>query len=151
MLLLPEFKGEQETLARKKAKGTELEVFSDRAGRANAAIFEVLARESPQTIKHILKQIIRYEGLEETYYASLTKRLHALIESGYIKEVQPAKEGSKGQANYELRMKAHLAMFLKENNIQDILERATDAQAAVVLLALLSVVLKEKDSLQQYL
>ena len=77
--------------------------------------------ESPQTIKQLLKKISRYEGLEETYYASLTKRLHSLMESGYVKEAKLAKEGSKGQANYELQMKAHLARFLKENNMQEIL------------------------------
>jgi hypothetical protein len=137
--------GEQETLARKKRKDTELEVFVDRAGRANAAIFDALAKESPQTIKHLLRQISRYEGLEETYYASLTKRLHLLQESNYIGEAKIAKEDSKGQKSYELRMKARLAMFLKENNIQDILDQATDRQAAFILLALLNVFSPEKD------
>ncbi len=64
-------------------------MFQDRAARANAAIFEVLAKESPQTIKQILKKITRYEGLEETYYASLTKRLHNLKETGFIEEIKP--------------------------------------------------------------
>lgn len=136
--------GRRESLARKRGKGAELGVFSDRAGRANAAIFDALARESPQTIKQLLKQITRYEGLEETYYASLTKRLHSLIESGYIKEANPSAEDSKGQAKYELRTKAHLAMFLKENNIQDILDEANDRQAAQILLSMLNVILQDK-------
>ena len=131
-------------MARKKGKGTELDVFSDRAGRANAAIFEVLAKESPQTIKQLLKKITQYEGLEETYYASLTKRLHSLIESGYLREVKSIQEGSKSQANYKLRTKAHLAMFLKENNMQDILDQATDTQAAMILLALINAVSSRK-------
>ncbi len=80
MLLPSKVVGEWETLARKRGKGTELRVFSDRAGRANAAIFDALAMESPQTIKQLLKKISRYEGLEETYYASLTKRLHSLMD-----------------------------------------------------------------------
>lgn len=132
-------------MARKRGKGTELRVFSDRAGRANAAIFDSLAKESPQTIKQLLKQITRYEGLEETYYASLTKRLHSLIESGYLKEAKSTKEGSKGQTNYELQMKAHLAMFLKENSIQDIVDQATEKQAAHILLALLNVLSTNED------
>ncbi len=130
-------------MARKKAKGTELEVFRDRAGRANAAIFEVLARESPQTIKRILKQITRYEGLEETYYASLTKRLHALQQEEYAREV---KESPEGQASYELRIKAYLSMVLRENSMQDIIDKATDTQRAFILLALLNVLLPQKDS-----
>jgi hypothetical protein len=35
-------------------------VFSDRAGRANAAIFDALAKENPQTIKQLLKEITKY-------------------------------------------------------------------------------------------
>jgi uncharacterized protein YdiU (UPF0061 family) len=127
-------------------KGTELDVFKDRAGRANLAIFEVLAKTSPQNIKQILKQISRYKGLEETYYASLTKRLHALQETGYVRVAKPYQEGAKSPANYELRMKAYPAMFLKEYSIQEILDKATDTQAAIILLALLNVVMSKDDS-----
>jgi hypothetical protein len=35
---------------RRKSNGAELDVFQDRAGRANAAIFEALVAETPQTI-----------------------------------------------------------------------------------------------------
>lgn len=126
-------------------KKTDLAVFSDRAARANSAIFEVLAKESPQTIKQLLKQISKYDGLEETYYASLTKRLHVLQETGYIKETKLTRKGTKEQTRYELRTKAYLAMFLKENSMQDIIRQATDTQAAHILLALLNVFLNEKD------
>jgi hypothetical protein len=132
-------------MARKKNKGTDLEVFADRAARANDAIFDVLAKESPLTIKQLLKQISKYEGLEETYYASLTKRLHRLQETGYVGEARLAQEGFKVPTSYELRTKAFLAMFLKENSMQDILDQATDTQAAYILLALLNVFLPEKD------
>jgi hypothetical protein len=66
-------------------------------------------------------------------------------ESSYIGEAKPAQEDSKGQASYELKMKAYLAMFIKENNIQDILDQATDTQTAYIILALLNVELPEKD------
>lgn len=121
-------------------KGTELGVFKDRAGRANLAIFEVLAKTSPQNIKQILKQITRYEGLEETYYASLTKRLRRLHEEGFIRETKQAT----GQKSYELQMKAYLAMFLNKYSMQDIITQASDTQAAYILMALLDVVLQEK-------
>jgi len=120
-----------------KSNGTVLEVFQGRAGRTNAAIFDLLAQESPQTIKQILKKITKYEGLEETYYASLTKRLRNLTETGFIEEIKPNQKGA--PANYRLCVKAVLEMFLKENRIQDILNRATDRQAAHMLLALLNV------------
>lgn len=132
-------------MAPNKGKVKELEVFSNKAGRANAAIFDVLGRESPQTIKQVLKQISKYERLEETYYASLTKRLRSLQESGYVGEAKQTREEFRGQKSYELRMKAYLARFLKENSMQDIMDQATDTQAAYILLALLNVVLSEKD------
>jgi len=123
--------------------GTELDVFHDRAARANAAIFEVLAKESPQTIKQIHKKITRYEGLQETYYASLTKRLRNLTEKGFIEEIKPDRKGA--PASYRLRVKAVLAMFLKENSLQNILDQATERQAAYILLTLLNVASSEKD------
>ncbi len=132
-------------MARRNPKGTELDVFSNKAARANSAIFDVLAKEKPKTIKQILKQISKYQGLEETYYASLTKRLHSLHETGYVGELKPSEEDSKGQKSYELRIKAYLAMFLKENSMQDILAKATEKQAAKILLTLLDVILSEKE------
>lgn len=68
-----------------------------------------------------------------------------LIDSGYLKEVKPKQARSKGQTTYELKIKANLAMFLKENNIQDILDQSKDAQAAHILLAMLNVFLQEKN------
>jgi hypothetical protein len=128
-----------------KSRGTELDVFQDRAARANSAIFEILAKESPQNIKQILKTITRCEGLEETYYASLTKRLRRLRETDFVGEAKQTQKEAKEQIRYELRIKAYLAMFLKENSMQDILDQATDAQAAHILLALLNVVWQERD------
>jgi hypothetical protein len=119
-------------------------VFSDRASRANAAIFDALAKESPQTIKQIQKKITKYEGLEETYYASLNKRLHILAEMGFIQEIKPEKKGT--PTSYQLCIKAVLAMFLKENSIQDIIDQASDAQAAYILLAMLNVINYAKNS-----
>jgi DNA-binding PadR family transcriptional regulator len=130
-------------LVHRKGKGTKLEVFSDRAARANDAIFSVLAKESPQTIKQILKKISKYEGLEEVYYASLTKRLHNLTESGFIEEIKPTQKGA--PATYRLCIKAYLAMLLKENSIQDIINQATETQAANILLALLNVLSPERE------
>ena len=131
-------------MARKKGKTTELEVFTGRAARANLAIFKALAKQSPQTIKELRKQIIKQKGLQETYYASLTKRLHYLQETGYIAQAKSTEAGFKAQG-YELRVKAYLATFLDAYSMQDILDQATDTQLAQIQLALLNVVLAEKD------
>lgn len=130
-------------MTRRRGKGTELDVFSDRAGRANAAIFEVLAKDYPQTIKQILKKITKYEGLEETYYASLTKRLRNLTEIGLIEEIEPNRKGA--PASYRLFVKAILATVLEENGMQGIFNQATNIQAAHILLVFLNVLLTKKD------
>ncbi|MGD0451221.1 MAG: hypothetical protein ABSA79_09240 [Candidatus Bathyarchaeia archaeon] len=131
-------------MAGKNSRGTELDVFQGRAARANSAIFDILAKESPQTIKQILKKITKYEGLEETYYASLTKRFRNLTEIGLIEEIKPKQKGA--PASYRLCVKAILAMVLKENGMQDIFNQATGKQAAHILLAVLNVLLTKKDS-----
>ena len=118
-------------------------MFSDRAGRANAAIFDALAKENSQNIKQLLKKITKYEGLEETYYASLTKRLRNLRETGLIEEKKPNHKGT--PVSYQLCVKAILAMVLEENSMQDIFNKATDKQAAFILLAILNVVSPEED------
>ena len=127
-----------------KSNGTVLDVFQGRAGRANAAIFEVLVKESSQTIKQILKKITKYEGLEETYYASLTKRLRNLTETGIIEEIKPNQKGA--PTCYKLCIKAILAMVLEEIRMQDIFNRATQKEAAHILLTVLNVLLTKKDS-----
>ena len=119
-------------------------MFSDKAARANSVIFDALAKESPQTIKQLLRQISKHKGLEEIYYASLTKRLHSLQEKGYIGVAKTAEKDSKYQKSYELRVKAYLAMFLKESSMQDVLDQATDSQAACILLSLLNVSFPQK-------
>jgi len=128
---------------RSKSNGNELDVFKGRAGRANAAIFEVLAKESPQTIKLLLKKITKYEGLEETYYASLTKRLRNLTEIGLIEEIKPNQKGA--PTCYKLCVKAILAMVLEENRMQEIFNKANEKEAAHILLTVLNVLLPKKD------
>lgn len=128
-------------MVREKGKGTELDVFSNRAGRANTAIFDALASESPQTIKQLLKKITKYEGLEETYYASLTKRLRNLTETGLIEEIKSNQKGA--VASYRLCVKAILAMVLKENSMQSIFNQATNNQASHILVAVLNVLLSK--------
>jgi hypothetical protein len=129
--------------AKRKSKGTELDVFRGRAARANSAIFEILAKESSLNIKEILKKITRYEGLEETYYASLTKRLRCLKEKGLIEEVEQAQNGTKQQTEYELQIKAYLAMLLGEFGTRYIFNKASKIQSAQLLLILMDIVFGE--------
>jgi hypothetical protein len=147
LLFVPKLRGARKTLANRrknKSNGTELDVFQGKAARANSAIFDILAKESPQTIKQILKKITKYECLQETYYASLTKRLRNLTEIGLIEEIKPNQKGA--PASYKLCVKAILAMVLEENSMQEIFNQVTDNQAAHILLAFLNVLLSKKGS-----
>ena len=132
-------------MARKKPKSTELKVFSGREASRNLAIFEILANSDPQTIPQLQKQICKRKGLSGTYYASISKRLRCLEETGYIKQAKPAPEGAKA-ATYELRIKAYLATFLKHNSMEDLLSQITDAQAAMLLLALINATPPDKEN-----
>ena len=127
----------------KKSRGTALKVTRGKAARANLAIFSTLARENSLTVKQLQKRVSKYKGLDETYYASLTKRLHCLEDTAYVKKTKSTKEGIEAQT-YDLRIKAYLAMLLNENSMQDIIDQATDKQAAFILLALLNVLMPDK-------
>jgi DNA-binding PadR family transcriptional regulator len=142
---LPKLEGEQKTLARKQNKGTELSVFKGREARLNHAIFETLATDGPRSISTLQKQLNKQKDLSRTYYASLTKRIHTLQDSGYIKETAKREKGSKAVV-YELRMKAYLASFLNSNSLEDILNQATDVEAAFILLTLLKAALPDKEN-----
>ncbi|MDR0373476.1 MAG: hypothetical protein LBI79_07980 [Nitrososphaerota archaeon] len=121
-----------------KGKAVELEVWVGKAARTNFAIFDTLSRESPQSLKQLQRHVCKYPGLEEIYYASLTKRLHCLEKKGYVQQVVSGSGGLKVRV-YELRLKACLVMFLKHVSLQDILDVASDTQVACLLLVLLNV------------
>ena len=131
-------------MARNKGKGTKLEVFTGREASRNLAIFETLANKGPQNIGSLQRQLNKQKGLGGTYYASLNKRIHSLQNSGYLKQSTKPETGSKATI-YELRMKAYLAMFLDAYSMQEILNQATDTQAAQILLALLNAISPNKD------
>jgi hypothetical protein len=121
-------------MTRKKCMGSELSVFKGREAKLNLAIFFILALSDPLTITELQKQVSKDRKLEGTYYASLTKRLRALVDDEYLKE---NKIGSKA-ATYQLSNKAYLAMFLDSNSIQEILDKASEKRRAFLLLTLIN-------------
>jgi DNA-binding transcriptional ArsR family regulator len=131
-------------MVQKKRRATRLAVFKGREAKLNRAIFETLATKGPQTISNLQKQISKQKGLTGTYYASLSKRIRRLEETGYITQVKPTPAGSKA-ATYELRVKAYLAAFLNSTSMEDVIDQATDSKAAMILLALLNALSPDKD------
>ena len=124
---------ELKTLARKKAKGTELSVFKGREARLNRAIIQALATKEPQTTRELRKKITQTKGLKHTSYSTVNKRVRSLEESGYLRKAA-VKERTGGITNYyELRPKAHLATFLNSVSLEDLLDRVSNGVALAIL------------------
>lgn len=121
--------------------GLELVVFKGREAKLNFAIFIALAVLGPLSINELHKQVSRQKGLSNLYYASLTKRLHCLTAEDYLKENKP-KQGSKASI-FTLTNKAHLAIFLHLNSMQDILDKSTEKKRALLLVALINALSEE--------
>ena len=68
-------------------KNTRLSVFKGREAKLNRAIFQVLALKDAQTIYDIHKHVRTFRGLKHTYYSNVNKRVRALQQKGYVKEV----------------------------------------------------------------
>lgn len=124
-------------MTQKKCSSSELSVFKGREARLNLAIFIALALLGPLTITGIQKQVSKQKGLEGTYYASLTKRLRCLDANGYITGLE--QKTNRKALTYQITNKAYLAMFFYENSLQEILNQATENEAAFLLLNLLNI------------
>jgi hypothetical protein len=123
-------------MTRKKCMGSELSVFMGVEAKLNFAIFVILAMSDyPLKITELLKLLSKQKEVSGTYYASLTKRLlRCLVNEEYLKEKKLGSEA----ATYQLTNKALLAMFLDSNNMQEILDKASEKKRAFLLLALIN-------------
>lgn len=118
-----------------KPKNTRLSVFKGREARLNRAIFQSLALKGAQTIYDIHKHVKTFRGLKYTYYGNVNKRVRALQQLGYVKEVniKSTKAGFEA-TEYELTARAYLALMLASIKPEDLLNRI-DEDAALEILA----------------
>ena len=131
-------------MARKKCKGTELQVFKGREAKLNHAIFETLATYGPQTISDLQKKVSKNKNLQGTYYASVNKRIRHLETDGYVRKAEGESTEAESRATtYELPPKAYLATVLNSFSLQDVLNQATDNSASILLLAMLNAILPD--------
>ena len=115
--------------------GSELSVFKGVEAKLNLAIFLILAlSDYPLKITELLKQLGKQRELSGVYYASLTKRLRALVKEEYLVEHKEARKA----ATYQLTNKALLAMFLDSNKMQKVLDKASEEKRGFLLLALIN-------------
>ena len=121
-----------------KPKNTRLSVFKGREARLNRAIFQSLALKGVQTIYDIHKHVRTFRGLRYTYYGNVNKRVRALEQLGYVKEVRVKSTKAGFEATeYELTTRTYLALMLDSINPEDLLNRMDDDAALDILAAMI--------------
>jgi hypothetical protein len=120
-----------------KPKNTKLSVFKGREARLNRAIFQSLALKGAQTIYDIHKHVKTFRGMKYTYYGNVNKRVRALLQLGYVKEVniKSTKAGFEA-TEYELTPRTYLALFLDSISIEDLLNRMDEDVTSEILAAI---------------
>jgi hypothetical protein len=120
-----------------KPRNTKLSVFKGREARLNRAIFQSLALKGAQTIYDIHKTVRTFRGLRNTYYGNVNKRVRALKQLGYIKEVRLKRtKAGFGATEYELTARTYLALMLDSINLNDLLNRIDEDIALEILAAI---------------
>jgi hypothetical protein len=112
-------------------KNVKIPIFKGRGAVRNLAIFHILVAAGPLSMGDIQRRLNKIRGLEVTYYASLNKRIHALVRGGYIGEIKPA-AGFK-VCLYEVHAKFYLAFYLKGKSPDEILSKLDEPNATVIL------------------
>jgi Trm5-related predicted tRNA methylase len=120
-----------------KPKNTRLSVFKGREAKLNRAIFQSLALKGAQTIYDIHKHVKTFKGLKYSYYGNVNKRVRALQQQGYVKEVNVKSTKAGFETNeYELTNRAYLAVLLDSINLDDVLNRINEDIASEILAAI---------------
>ena len=120
-----------------KPKNTKLSVFKGREAKLNRAIFRSLALKGAQTIYDIHKHVRTFRGLKYTYYGNVNKRVRALRQQGYVKEVNVKSTKAGFEATeYELTTRTYLALMLDSSNLEDLLNRMDEDIALEILAAM---------------
>jgi len=113
-------------------------VFKGREARLNRAIFQSLALKGAQTIYDIHKNVRTLRRLKYTYYGNVNKRVRALQQLGYVKEVRVKSTKAGFEATeYELTTRTYLALMLDSINPEDLLNRMDDDAALDILAAMI--------------
>jgi Trm5-related predicted tRNA methylase len=120
-----------------KPKNTKLSIFKGREAKLNRAIFQSLALKGAQTIYDIHKHVRTFRGLKYTYYGNVNKRVRALRQSGYMKEVKVKRTRAGFESTeYELTTRTYLALLLDSINLEDLLNRMDEDVALEILAAM---------------
>lgn len=104
-------------------------VFKGRDARLNKAIFWVLAQQGPLTIYDIWRKLRTQRDFAYMPYNTVNRRVRALEEHGYVEKSGERKTKTGFTAKlYQLTVRTHLAMLLNRTNLDDFIEKASEAK-----------------------
>ncbi len=130
-------------MTRKRAKGTELVVFSGREAKLNRVIFKILDSRDSLTSYDMYLGIRRVKGFRHVKWRSIDRRIKALYAQGWI-----IKRGTRlAKAHflsplYALDIKAQVALALDKIDL-NIFVQAAPENRLEILVDLLSIHLKD--------
>jgi hypothetical protein len=102
-----------------------LSVFSGRKAKLNYAIFQVLAKKSPQTDWDIFSQLKKQKDLSNLKYWVLIRRIKNLHESDFLMKVGETKTMPGTETGlYHLSPRAELAMTLDQIDLDKFIKEA---------------------------
>jgi DNA-binding PadR family transcriptional regulator len=116
-------------LARKKSKGTELEVFSGKQESLNRVICQIFEWKSPLIAYDVWRQLKAIKGFKHIDSKTAYRRMEALEQQGWIAQ-KGTRLGKRGgdKILYELTLRGKAALRLDEKNIEEFLQTATEEQ-----------------------
>jgi hypothetical protein len=126
---------EKHAIVNRAKKNSKISIFEGRGADTNLGIFHILVAAGPLSMGDIQRKLNKISGLEITYYASLNKRIHALVQGGYLGEIKPADSSQAGfrVTLYEVLPKFYLAYYLKGKSREEILSKLNQPNATVIL------------------
>ncbi len=124
-------------MTRKRAKGTELAVFSGRQAKLNLIIFLVLSSNKFLTSYDIYLKIRAIKGYRHTKRQSVDRRVKALCQQGWLKRegIRPAKAHFLSPL-YKLTIRAQAALTLSKKDLNDFLQTAPENNLQILVEAL---------------
>jgi hypothetical protein len=124
-------------VTRKRAKGTELAVFSGRQAKLNLIIFLVLSSNKFLTSYDIYLKIRAIKGYRHTNRQSVDRRVKALCQQGWLKRegIRPAKAHFLSPL-YKLTIRAQAALTLSKKDLNDFLQTAPENNLQILVEAL---------------
>jgi DNA-binding PadR family transcriptional regulator len=104
-------------------------VFKGRDARLNKAVFWILGQQGPLTIYDVWRKLRTQRDFAYMPYNTVNRRARALEEHGYVEKSGERKTKTGFAAKlYQLTARTHLAMLLNRIDLDDFVEKASEAK-----------------------